>query len=209
MGRDLHELFTLYCILHGGLWLYVWLQIPEHIPFILQYLTVISAIFTFWLALHQAVNLPYIFGNIHMLLLHFFKIGYRDFSDVRWPPRITVSATVCSTVCSGERQRKYQSAVLLPFVRGIQWRPVNSPKKGSVIRKMISWHDVFMIYELSEWIRIDYLPICFRVLMMTSLNGNTFCVTGPLCGEFTGHRWFSLTKAIDADLWCFLWSASE
>ena len=25
--------------------------------------------------------------------------------------------------------------------------------------------------------------------MMTSSNGNIFCVTGPLYGEFTGHRW--------------------
>ena len=25
--------------------------------------------------------------------------------------------------------------------------------------------------------------------MMTSSNGNTFCVTGPLWGESTGHRW--------------------
>ena len=25
--------------------------------------------------------------------------------------------------------------------------------------------------------------------MMTSSNGNIFRVTGPLCGEFTGHRW--------------------
>ena len=32
-------------------------------------------------------------------------------------------------------------------------------------------------------------------------------VTGPLCGEFTSHRWISLTKASDAELWCFLWSA--
>ena len=26
--------------------------------------------------------------------------------------------------------------------------------------------------------------------MMTSWNGNIFPVTGPLCGEFTGHWWF-------------------
>ena len=30
---------------------------------------------------------------------------------------------------------------------------------------------------------------------------------GPLWGEFTGHRWIPLTKASDAELWCFLWSA--
>ena len=47
----------------------------------------------------------------------------------------------------------------------------------------------------------------YRVAMVTSSNGNIFRVTGLLCGEFTGHRWIPLTKAGDAELWCFLWSA--
>ena len=37
--------------------------------------------------------------------------------------------------------------------------------------------------------------------MMMISNGNIFCVTGLLCGEFTGHRWIPLTKASDAELW--------
>ena len=45
--------------------------------------------------------------------------------------------------------------------------------------------------------------------MMTSSNGNLFRVTGPLCREFTGHRWNPLTKASDAELSCFLWSTPE
>ena len=40
---------------------------------------------------------------------------------------------------------------------------------------------------------------------MMSSNGKIFCVTGHLCGEFTGHRWIPHTKASDAELWCFLW----
>ena len=43
--------------------------------------------------------------------------------------------------------------------------------------------------------------------MMASLNGTLFRITGPLCGEFTGHWWIPRTKASDAKLWCFLWSA--
>ena len=39
--------------------------------------------------------------------------------------------------------------------------------------------------------------------MMTSGNGIIFLVTGPLCGEFTGYRWIPLTKASDAEHWCF------
>ena len=42
---------------------------------------------------------------------------------------------------------------------------------------------------------------------MTASNGNISRVTGHLCGEFTGHRWILHTKAIDAELWCFLRSA--
>ena len=41
---------------------------------------------------------------------------------------------------------------------------------------------------------------------MTSSNGQNFLVTGPLCEEFTGHRWIPLPKASEAELWCFLWS---
>ena len=45
-------------------------------------------------------------------------------------------------------------------------------------------------------------------VMMTSPNGNIFCVTGPLWGK---HRSpvDSLTKASDAELWRFLWSVPE
>ena len=43
--------------------------------------------------------------------------------------------------------------------------------------------------------------------MAMSSNGNIFCVTGPFCGEFTGHWWIPLTKANDAELWSFLCSA--
>ena len=33
--------------------------------------------------------------------------------------------------------------------------------------------------------------------------------TGPLWEEFSGYRLIPLTKASDAELWCFLWSAPE
>ena len=51
------------------------------------------------------------------------------------------------------------------------------------------------------------LPHRHRMIsMLTSSNGNIFRVTGPLCGEFAGHRWFPRTWASDAES-CFLWSA--
>ena len=64
-------------------------------------------------------------------------------------------------------------------------------------------HLLHLIADLKPAIIWRYLST-----MMTSSNGNIFRVTGPLWGEFAGHRWIPLTKASDADLWCFLWYAS-
>ena len=67
--------------------------------------------------------------------------------------------------------------------------------------------------ETLPWTELTYsnhskrLP--FSAPMTTSSNGNIFRVTGHLCGEFTGPRWIPRTKASDAELWCFLWLASE
>ena len=52
------------------------------------------------------------------------------------------------------------------------------------------------------------VPLITKV-MMTSSNGNIFHVTGQLFGEFTGDQWIPRTKAIDAEIWCFLWVAPE
>ena len=38
------------------------------------------------------------------------------------------------------------------------------------------------------------LRVPSEVAMKTSSNGNIFCVTGPLCKEFTGHR---VTRSFD------------
>ena len=44
---------------------------------------------------------------------------------------------------------------------------------------------------------------------MTSSNGSIFRVTCLLWRESTGHRWIPLTKANDAELWLFIWTAPE
>ena len=81
----------------------------------------------------------------------------------------------------------------------------------------IPWWD-YLLYYLNEP-RVGVKPSVGQVIytacsfipcdMMTSSNGNIFRVTGHLCGKFTGPRWIPRTKASDAELWCFLWSASE
>ena len=46
-------------------------------------------------------------------------------------------------------------------------------------------------------------------VMLTWSHVNISPATGPLWRESIGHRWISLTKASDAELWCFLWFVSE
>ena len=64
----------------------------------------------------------------------------------------------------------------------------------------IIWH----IKRMRE-MRTLGIIVLLRFRMMMSSNGNIFRVTGPLCGEFTGHWWIPHTKASDAKLWCFPW----
>ena len=61
---------------------------------------------------------------------------------------------------------------------------------------------------VSDLIRVQVCT-CHSSEFVTWWRGNIFCVTGPLCGEFTGHRWIPLTKASDAEMWCFFLSAPE
>ena len=60
----------------------------------------------------------------------------------------------------------------------------------------------------TKW-AVGCLGTCIKHSMIASSNGNIFRVTGPLCGESPGRRWIPCTKASDAELSCFLWSAAE
>ena len=54
-----------------------------------------------------------------------------------------------------------------------------------------------------------YIVVPFSKDMVTSSNGNIFRVTGPLWGESNGHQGIPLTKASNAERWCFLWCAPQ
>ena len=58
--------------------------------------------------------------------------------------QITSLTIVYSTVYSDADQRKYQSSASLAFVREFHRRPVNSPHKWPVTRKMFTFDDVIM-----------------------------------------------------------------
>ena len=98
-----------------------------------------------------------------------------------------------------------------PFVRGIHRSPVNSPHKGqwrgalmfSLICGWInSWVNDQEVGELRRHHAHYDITVMFcspprtpskgpdileQRVMMTSSNGNIFCITGFWCGEFTGE----------------------
>ena len=79
-------------------------------------------------------------------------VHYDDVIMSGMASQITSVSIVCSTVGSGEDQRKHQSSASLAFVRGIHWWPVNSPHKGPVTRKLSPFDDVIMLSLCSTWV---------------------------------------------------------
>ena len=75
---------------------------------------------------------------------------------------------------------------------------------------VVEWKYQVRIYQKINW-KTQFLQHHPNMIspptMMTSSNVNIFRVTGHWCGEFTGPRWIPCTKASDAELWCFHWSA--
>ena len=88
-----------------------------------------------------------------------------------------------------------------------------------IIVLFITHHEAWLITSRECHSSIQYIPqnmtplfvlhylivVGISVLMVTSSNGNIFRVTGHLWVP----RWIPQTKASDAELWCFLWSAPD
>ena len=71
------------------------------------------------------------------------------------------------------------------------------------------WHFKcnFMKENICNLIKISHYDVIkLNLFRVASLS---FHVTGPLWGKSTGYQWIPLTKAIDVELLCFLWSAPE
>ena len=75
-------------------------------------------------------------------------IHYNDVIMSATASQITSLSVVFSNDCFGADQRKHQSSASLAFMRGSYRRPVNSPHKGPVIRKMFPYDGVTYSTEL-------------------------------------------------------------
>ena len=136
----------------------------------------------------------------------------------RWRLKSPASGLFAQTFIQVQIKGNIKAPLHWPFKRGIHRWPVNSPHRWPVTWKMFPFDVTIILYfpdtgsQQPVVLRCQisiYMQIGFFFVMMTSSNGNIFRVAGPLCGEFTGYRSIPLTKASDAELWCFLLSAPE
>ena len=81
---------------------------------------------------------------IHYICMRVVYIHYNDVIMGAIASQIPSLTIVFSTVYLDTDQRKHQSSSSLAFVRGIHRRPVNSPQKWPVTRKMFPFDDVIM-----------------------------------------------------------------
>ena len=115
-----------------------------------------------------------------------------NFGDGKWAPR-PVGWTMCFLlIASGLVRMPGASCVLCEHLLFLH-----------------SFSNLNLIFTYNSSATSGCVPGETTSVMMTLSNGNIFRVTGHLCGEFTGPRWIPRTEAGDAELWCFLWSASE
>ena len=124
--------------------------------------------------------------------------------------QITSLTVVYSIVYSDPDQRKHQSSASLAIVRGIhrdRWIPrTKGQLRGKCFHLMTSsWNGSITLSIMCITWKNLRPEVRLSSLMMTSSKRIIFRVTGPLCGEFTGHRWIPLTKPSEAGLWSFLY----
>ena len=97
----------------------------------------------------------------HQQTMRWPSYHYSDVIMGEMATQITSLTIVNPTVYSGAGQRKHRT---LAFVRGIYRRPVNSPHRWSITRKMFPFDDVIMVtYD-------DHVPHSLFEVTFTAVN---------------------------------------
>ena len=128
--------------------------------------------------------------------------------------QITSFTIVYSTVYSGADQRKHQCSVSLAFVLGIHRRPVNSPHKWPVTRKMFPFDDVIMNVLIFCWFRVNPMRECqlwsvslliVQTVFWTRVTSDIISsgASKPILANLFVSR--QLVAVLSKNLWIMLW----
>ena len=106
------------------------------------------------------------------------------------------------------------TVLILPFIFIFQVRDTNFSCSHPWLNLRHEKQNISTIVEMIYSCKTISLPhsviylgrLNFANFMMTSSNGNIFCVTGHLFGEFTGHRWILAQRPVTRsfDVFCDL-----
>ena len=84
-------------------------------------------------------------------------------------------------------------------------KPLSEPMMVSLLTHIcvtrLQWVEKTHFHVVEFWVSCHtfdtpLLSLDWPLYMMTSSNGNIFCVTGPLCGEFTGPGKFPAQRPV-------------
>ena len=115
---------------------------------------------------------------MYVLICFLFTVThYRDVIMSAIAFQITGVSIVCSTVCSRADQRKHQSSASLAFVREIQRWPVDSPRKGTVMKKM--FHLMTSAWRWNTCVK-TYVSIGFIKSWKELIQKNSFYFDPPI-----------------------------
>ena len=161
---------------------------------------------------------------------HDWAISRRHYIDVRMSAmasQITSLPIVYSTVYSSADQRKHQSSASLAFVRRIHRWPVNFPHKGPVTRKLFLFDDVIMVFLAMQENRrpLALWRNCEELLQLLALSQCCGIIQNMIISYVSQYdgvikwkhfprywpfvRGIPLTKASNAEFWCFLKRSSK
>ena len=144
-----------------------------------------------------------------MFVVTISLIHYDDVIMGTIASQITSLTIVYSTVYSGADQNKHQSSASLAFVWGIHRRPVNSPHKWPVTRKMFPFDDVIMsnipmqclLRILGKHISdVIMSTMSSRITSLTIVHSSADQIKYQCSAslaflpEFTGDRWIPRTN---------------
>ena len=159
------------------------------------------------------------FGTINIdAVVHMVRLGSHslelntetaDYSDVimgAMASQITSLMIVYSGFYPGADQRKHQSFASLAFVRGIHRRPVNSPHKWPVTRKMFLFDDVIMrLIDINTGTVEKFRGISSDI--QNKVNRDPFyqhgltLISAWICNYIHHKVWDEITS-----VWCNRWS---
>ena len=153
---------------------------------------------------HLAFNwFCYASCQIHPVNIHRMVLCLHCDNVITWGPLYWHGLALIPAWISNHMASKVCDKIIYPFPNVNRWS-LGMVSSHTLLSKWLLIHVGIKLKHVSKRGALFFYMTHDGVMKWKLLR-----VTGHLCREFTGPRWFPHTRASEAELWCFLWSASE